>query len=285
MADYYDKLGISRNASASEIKQAYRRKAKDLHPDKGGDPKTFQEINEAYDTLKDPKKKQMYDQYGTSDPQQMGGNPFGNTHFSFTGDPQDIQDIFGSFFGQGFAQPRRRQNRNISIGYTIDFKDVFNGIGTTLSYQLPSGKREILDVRIPAGVKDGDSVRVQGYGDDSYSGLPRGDLMIKIRVKNLAGWKRDGSDIYTNIDVDLLDLILGCKIPLQTPDNKQITITVAPGTNPGTTLSVTGYGVPNVNTSRRGNLYVTIKGKTPKLQQQELEGIRKIKDGINLRTK
>lgn len=285
MADYYDKLGISRNASASEIKQAYRRKAKDLHPDKGGDPKTFQEINEAYDTLKDPKKKQMYDQYGTSDPQQMGGNPFGNTHFSFTGDPQDIQDIFGSFFGQGFAQPRRRQNRNISIGYTIDFKDVFNGIGTTLSYQLPSGKREILDVRIPAGVKDGDSVRVQGYGDDSYAGLPRGDLMIKIRVKNLAGWKRDGSDIYTNIDVDLLDLILGCKIPLQTPDNKQITITVAPGTNPGTTLSVTGYGVPNVNTSRRGNLYVTIKGKTPKLQQQELEGIRKIKDGINLRTK
>ena len=285
MADYYDKLGISRNASASEIKQAFRRKAKDLHPDKGGDPKKFQEVNEAYDTLKDPQKKQMYDQYGTSDPQQMGGNPFGNTHFSFTGDPQDIQDIFGSFFGQGFAQPRRRQNRNISIGYTIDFKDVFNGIGTTLSYQLPSGKREILDVRIPAGVKDGDSVRVQGYGDDSYAGLPRGDLMIKIRVKNLAGWKRDGSDIYTNIDVDLLDLILGCKIPLQTPDNKQITITVAPGTNPGTTLSVTGYGVPNVNTSRRGNLYVTIKGKTPKLQQQELEGIRKIKDGINLRTK
>src|SRR5210317_233363 len=246
MADYYDKLGISRNASASEIKQAYRRKAKDLHPDKGGDPKTFQEINEAYDTLKDPNKKQMYDQYGTSDPQQMGGNPFGNSHFSFTGDPQDIQDIFGSFFGQGFAQPRRRQNRNISIGYTIDFKDVFNGIGTTLSYQLPSGKREILDVRIPAGVKDGDSVRVQGYGDDSYAGLPRGDLMIKIRVKNLAGWKRDGSDIYTNIDVDLLDLILGCKIPVQTPDNKQITITIAPGTNPGTTLSVTGYGVPNV---------------------------------------
>ena len=285
MADYYDKLGISRNASASEIKQAFRRKAKDLHPDKGGDPKKFQEVNEAYDTLKDPQKKQMYDQYGTSDPQQMGGNPFGNTHFSFTGDPQDIQDIFGSFFGQGFAQPRRRQNRNISIGYTIDFKDVFNGIGTTLSYQLPSGKREILDVRIPAGVKDGDSVRVQGYGDDSYAGLPRGDLMIKIRVKNLAGWKRDGSDIYTNIDVDLLDLILGCKIPLQTPDNKQITITVAPGTNPGTTLSVTGYGVPNVNTSRRGNLYVTVKGKTPKLQQQELEGIRKIKDGINLRTK
>lgn len=285
MADYYDKLGISRNASASEIKQAYRRKAKDMHPDKGGDPKTFQEINEAYDTLKDPKKKQMYDQYGTSDPQQMGGNPFGNSHFSFTGDPQDIQDIFGSFFGQGFAQPRRRHNRNISIGYTVDFKDVFYGIGTTLSYQLPSGKREIIDVRIPAGVKDGDSVRVQGYGDDSINGLPRGDLIIKIRVKNLAGWKRDGSDIYTNIDVDLLDLILGCKIPLQTPDNKQITITVAPGTNPGTTLSVTGYGVPNVNTSRRGNLYATLKGKTPKLQQQELEGIRKIKDGINLRTK
>src|SRR5210317_484771 len=285
MADYYDKLGISRNASASEIKQAYRRKAKDLHPDKGGDPKTFQEINEAYDTLKDPNKKQMYDQYGTSDPQQMGGNPFGNSHFSFTGDPQDIQDIFGSFFGQGFAQPRRRQNRNISIGYTIDFKDVFNGVGTTLSYQLPSGKREILDVRIPAGVKDGDSVRVQGYGDDSIKGMPRGDLIIKVRVRGLANWRREGDDVYTMKELNIFDLLLGTKIPLDTPDNKHITINIPAGTNAGTTLSVTGYGTPNVNTSRRGNLYVTVKGITPKLEQNELEEIRKVKNGIDLRTK
>ena len=285
MADYYNTLGVSKNASEKELKTAFRKLAAKHHPDAGGDAEKFKEINEAYNTLKDPQKRQMYDQYGTADPQQMGGNPFGNGNFSFTGSPEDLQDIFGTFFGQGFGQPRRRQNRNISISYTIDFKDVFNGIGNTISYALPSGKQEIIDVRIPAGVKNGDSVRVQGYGDDSIKGMPRGDLIIKVKVRGLSNWRREGDDVYTMKELDVFDLLLGTKIPLDTPDNKHITINIPAGTNPGTTLSVTGYGTPNVNTSRRGNLYVTVKGITPKLQQNELEEIRKVKDGINLRTK
>jgi len=285
MADYYDTLGVSRNASEKDLKTAFRKLAAKHHPDAGGDAEKFKEINEAYNTLKDPQKRQMYDQYGTADPQQMGGNPFGNGNFSFTGSPEDLQDIFGTFFGQGFGQPRRRQNRNISINYTIEFKDVFNGVGNTISYKLPSGKQEVIDVRIPAGVKNGDSVRVQGYGDDSIQGMSRGDLIIKIRVNGLKNWRREGDDVYTMKELDVFDLLLGTKIPLDTPDNKHITINIPAGTNPGTTLSVTGYGTPNVNTSRRGNLYVTVKGITPKLEQNELEEIRKVKDGINLRTK
>ena len=178
MADYYETLGVSRNASEKDLKTAFRKLAAKHHPDAGGDAEKFKEINEAYNTLKDPQKRQMYDQYGTADPQQMGGNPFGN--FEFEG---DINDLFGTFFGQGFGQPRRRQNRNISLSYTIDFRDVFNGVGNTISYKLPSGKQEVIDVRIPAGVKNGDSVRVQGYGDDSIQGIPRGDLIIKVRVR------------------------------------------------------------------------------------------------------
>jgi curved DNA-binding protein len=285
MADYYDTLGVSKNASEKDLKTAFRKLAAKHHPDAGGDAEKFKEINEAYNTLKDPQKRQMYDQYGTADPQQMGGNPFGNGNFSFTGSPEDLQDIFGTFFGQGFGQPRRRQNRSISINYTIEFKDVFNGVGNTISYKLPSGKQEVIDVRIPAGVKNNDSVRVQGYGDDSIKGMPRGDLIIKVRVRGLANWRREGDDVYTMKELSIFDLLLGTKIPLDTPDNKHITINIPAGTNPGTTLSVTGYGTPNVNTSRRGNLYVTVKGITPKLEQNELDEIRKVKNGIDLRTK
>jgi len=285
MADYYETLGVSKNASEKDLKTAFRKLAAKHHPDAGGDAEKFKEINEAYNTLKDPQKRQMYDQYGTADPQQMGSNPFGDGNFSFTGSPEDLQDIFGTFFGQGFGQPRRRQNRSISINYTIEFKDVFNGVGNTISYKLPSGKQEVIDVRIPAGVKNGDSVRVQGYGDDSIKGMPRGDLIIKVRVRGLANWRREGDDVYTMKELNIFDLLLGTKIPLDTPDNKHITINIPAGTNPGTTLSVTGYGTPNVNTSRRGNLYVTVKGITPKLEQNELEEIRKIKNGIDLRTK
>jgi curved DNA-binding protein len=285
MADYYETLGVSKNASEKDLKTAFRKLAAKHHPDAGGDAEKFKEINEAYNTLKDPQKRQMYDQYGTADPQQMGGNPFGNGNFSFTGSPEDLQDIFGTFFGQGFGQPRRRQNRSISINYTIEFKDVFNGVGNTISYKLPSGKQEVIDVRIPAGVKNNDSVRVQGYGDDSIKGMPRGDLIIKVRVRGLANWRREGDDVYTMKELSIFDLLLGTKIPLDTPDNKHITINIPAGTNPGTTLSVTGYGTPNVNTSRRGNLYVTVKGITPKLEQNELDEIRKVKNGIDLRTK
>jgi curved DNA-binding protein len=285
MADYYETLGVSKNASEKDLKTAFRKLAAKHHPDAGGDAEKFKEINEAYNTLKDPQKRQMYDQYGTADPQQMGSNPFGDGNFSFTGSPEDLQDIFGTFFGQGFGQPRRRQNRSISINYTIEFKDVFNGVGNTISYKLPSGKQEVIDVRIPAGVKNGDSVRVQGYGDDSIKGMPRGDLIIKVRVRGLANWRREGDDVYTMKELNIFDLLLGTKIPLDTPDNKHITINIPAGTNPGTTLSVTGYGTPNVNTSRRGNLYVTVKGITPKLEQNELEEIRKVKNGIDLRTK
>jgi molecular chaperone DnaJ len=115
--------------------------------------------------------------------------------------------------------------------------------------------------------------------------MPRGDLIIKVRVRGLANWRREGDDVYTMKELDIFDLLLGTKIPLNTPDNKHITINIPAGTNAGTTLSVTGYGTPNVNTSRRGNLYVTVKGITPKLEQNELEEIRKVKNGIDLRTK
>jgi len=281
MADYYNTLGVPKSASDKEIKQAFRKKAMEYHPDKGGDPDKFKAINEAYNTLKDPQKKQMYDQYGTADPQQMGGNPFGG--FEFNG---DMNDIFSTFFGQGFNQRRRpMRNKDIRLGYKLSFLDVYTGTGATISYKLPSGKTEIIDVKIPAGMKHGDHVQFQGYGDDSIKELPRGNLVVQLSIPNPHNYKRDGENLYTELQVDIFDLLLGKNIPIKTPEHKAIMLNIPPGTNNGVTMNVTGHGVPQVNTNRRGNLYVTLKAITPKLTTEELNKIKEIKDGIDLRTK
>ena len=279
MADYYDILGVSRDASAKDLKTAFRKLAAKHHPDAGGDAEKFKEINEAYNTLKDPQKKQMYDQYGTADPHQMGGNPFGNFHFE-----GDMQDLFSTMFGQGFGRRTQFRNKDIRIGYRISLIDVYTGTGATISYKLPSGKTEIVDVKIPAGVKNNDQVRIEGYGDNSIPNAPRGNLIIQLAINNPAGWRRDGDNIYTERTVDVFDLMLGKKITITTPEQKNISLNIPAGTNNGVTMSITGHGLPQVNTNRRGNLYVKINAITPKLTKDELTKIQEIKNGIDLRT-
>ena len=281
MADYYKTLGVTKNASDKELKTAFRKLAAKHHPDAGGDAEKFKEINEAYATLKDPKKRQNYDQFGTAEPQQSQQNPFTYSNFNFNGNPAEFTDIFGSFFAEGFGQPKRRQNKNISIKYTIEFENIFNGVGNTITYQLPSGKQEVIDVRIPAGVKNGDSVRVQGYGDNSIQGLPRGDLIIKIKVKNIPGWSRDGDNLYNTQKVSIFDLMTGTTINITTPENKNFALSIPKNTNPDTTFSINGHGVPNVNNNRRGNIYIKIKAHMPKLTDEQLERIKEIKNGTS----
>lgn len=282
MADYYDILGVARNASADEIKKAFKKKAMQYHPDKGGDDAKFKEVNEAYQSLSDPQKRQMYDQFGTIDPQQAQAQQHSNFSQSFGG--ADFGDVFAQMFGQGFQQRRPMRNKDIRIGYRISFSDVYTGVGATVSYKLPSGKSEVIDVKIPAGMKNGDHVQFQGYGDDSIPNVQRGNLIVQLSIPTPLGWRRDGDNLYTEVQVDIFDLILGKSIPITTPENKTIMLNIPPGTNNGVTMNVTGHGLPHVNTSRRGNLYVNIKGITPKLTNEELTKIQEIKNGINLRT-
>ena len=137
--DYYDILGVDKTASDSELKKAYKKQSMQHHPDRGGDEAKFKEVNEAYSALKDPEKRQMYDQFGTTDPQQQGFSQNGTT-FHFNGG--DMNDIFSTFFGDGFAQPnspfRQRQMRNqdITIAADIDLEDIVNGKDTHSSEQV-----------------------------------------------------------------------------------------------------------------------------------------------------
>lgn len=278
--DYYDILGVKRSASADELKTAYKRQAMKNHPDKGGNPEKFKQINEAYQALSDPQQKQMYDKFGTTDPQQAQMNS-GGFHFT-SGSRADFDDIlrhfgFGAHFGQGFANQRMPKNKDIKIGYEIEFVDVFTGKSDTISYKLPNGKIEFLEIKIPPGIRHGDNIKFQGYGDHSIQSLPRGDLIMQVRIRPNPKFRREHNDVYTQSTVDVFDLIVGTKHDLKTPDNKNISLTIPPGTTPNTVFSVAGHGIPDISTNKRGNFFVEVKCKIPKYDKHTIEKIKQFR--------
>jgi curved DNA-binding protein len=272
--DYYSILGVGRNASPEEIKRAYRKLAMKHHPDRGGDTQTLAQINEAYDTLKDPQKRQQYDTLQTQHQYRYNtqNNPFG----------PGFEDIFSQAFGFNPNMRRQRRNRDVQISYTIEFKDIFTGRGISVAYNLPSGRQEFLDVKIPAGIKDGDIVNFTGYGDDSFPNIPRGNLILKIRVPTNPIWKRSDDNLTAIKKLCIFDLILGTDLIIETPTGKLLNLNIPQGTKPGTTFSIAGHGVPNVNTSRQGNLYIKIDTTIPKIEDKDLlDKIEEIKNAIS----
>ena len=267
--DYYERLGVSRNASPDEIKRAYKKLAIKHHPDKGGDHATFAGINEAYDTLKDPAKKQQYD---NPTPQGFGPNGFEGMG--------GFEDLF-SQFGFKFNQPQRQQrNQDVQLRYNIDFKEVMTGTAVSIQFNLPSGKREFLDAAIPPGVTHGASVRFAGLGDDTIKQLPRGNLILKVHVRPDPKWKRDGDNIYAVEAVNIFDLLVGTTIDIKTPADKKFSLNIPQGTKPGTTFSISGHGVPNVNTRRPGNVHIKIDAFMPKLNDYTISKLKDIKNVI-----
>ena len=266
--DYYSILGVPKNASEKDLKKAYKKASMQHHPDRGGDEAKFKEINEAYSTLRDPQKRAMYDnpqpRFDTS--QMHGGHGF--------------EDMFGSMFGGGFQQPRRRpKNRDIQIQYKINLEDCFTGRGITIQYSLPSGRDETLDIRIPEGVQDGDVVKIAGFGDDSIPNLPRGDLLVRIGIIKKKNWDINKLDLIHSTEVNVLDLITGTEIIINSPEGKNINLKIPKGTQPNTTFSIQGYGILDSRTGRRGSIYVKVKGNVPNVKDEAL--IRQIHEFKN----
>jgi curved DNA-binding protein len=266
--DYYSILGINRGASQEEIKKSYRKLAMQHHPDRtGGDDTKFKQIQEAYATLSDPQKRAAYD-----NPQPQF--KFNNTNYH--------NNPFADMFGFGNHPTRQRRNRDVTINLKLTLKDVLTGKQLTTRYQLQSGRIKEADVDIPPGVDNGVGIRFEGLGDDTVPNLPKGDLIIRVRVIDDIRWKRDGNDLYTSVVTSIFDLMLGTKVEILTLEEKSLELTIPKGTQPGTKFRVPSHGIPDLRRGTRGSIIVTVNGIVPKIENDMiLTDIKRIKDALN----
>jgi molecular chaperone DnaJ len=346
--DFYAILGVSKSASETEIKQAYRKLSRELHPDKHKGDKDkeakFKEVNEAYEVLSDPKKKENYDRFGSADFGAGGGGFGGFSGFSGQGfDPSqfsgDLGDLFENFFGG--AAGRRQQNdgrgRRVEVEISVTFAESVSGAEKTIEFKTNvscshcsgngaepgsklktcnecngtgaverttrslfgairqsvicptckgSGKvpekackkcggdgrvneKKKVKVRIPAGIDDGQSLRLTGEGEAGRQGGASGDLIVRVHVEPDERFVRDGDDIRTMLPLPLVDAVLGTEIEIDTVHGAS-TIGIPAGTQPNQVLRLKGKGMPVVNTSRHGDHYVTVDIVIPtKLSKEE----------------
>lgn len=264
--DYYSILGVTKDSSAVDIKKAYRKLAMENHPDRtGGDDTKFKQINEAYDTLKDPDKKSAYD-----NPQQQSqfNQNFGN-----------YNDIFHNMFG--FQRQRRSPNQSIRVGHTLNLSDTIYGKKEFINYTLPSGRSKIIEITIPKGIVNGQIVRYSGLGEDTYKEFPPGNLEIQFRVKNNTQFIINDYDLQYTMPIDYFDLIIGKEQIIRTITGRKINLKIKQGTNPNSTLSVSGEGLYHFNSERRGNLYINFKTIMPNLDKPQLEIIEQLQKELN----
>jgi molecular chaperone DnaJ len=355
--DYYEILGVSKDASADEIKKAFRRAAVEHHPDRGGNEEKFKELNEAYEVLKDADKRKRYDQFGHAGVGGNGSNPFGggygsqgqNVNFDF-GD-LGLGDIFNSFFGGGFSgagggQRRQARGRDVESSVDITFEQAVFGTevelglhlddncehckGTTVEpgYELKtcdqckgtgqvvtvtrtvfgniqqaalcpkchgSGKipekvctvcrgkgtqtkKQVVHLKIPAGIDDGATIRLREHGEAIANG-PKGDLYVNIRVKPHKHFTREGDLILSEEHVGMVEAALGTEIEVQTVDGP-VRMKVPPGTQSGSDFKLSNHGVPHIKGNTRGAHIVTIIVDTPtKLTKRQQELLKQLSLG------
>lgn len=242
---------------------------KQHHPDRGGDSEHFKKINEAYDVLKDPQTRQQYD------------NPQPQYHFRSS---DNFQDVMNDFFGGGIFRQSQMKNRDIKLAIQITLEEVATGKDAIARYSLLSGETTSTQIHIPPGVENGDAVRFPGLGDNYHQQIPPGDLYVYVKIQPHSHFLREGKHLRANIKASVFELILGKKVNIKTLQGKQITVNVPAGTNPGTILSVPGYGLPD-RKGNIGNLLLTVKAETPKIKDPEiLERIKKLNDEISTST-
>lgn len=263
MTDHYKTLGVDRNANQDDIKKAYRKMAAQHHPDRGGDTAKFQEVQAAYETLSDEGKRAQYD-----NPQPQGFNQFG-------GFPPGFEDVFSQMFGGGgnpfgdiFGRGQHRQpqrNRNLNIQTAITLEEAYSGKTMIANLQLPSGRDQVLEIKIPAGIQDGMTLRLANMGDDSIPNAPRGDIHLSVTVIPHNEFTRQGDDLVRNLQINCIDAMLGKTIYVNTIDGTRLEIKVPEGTQHGQVLSAAGYGMPKVNDNRfKGSLLLQINITVPK---------------------
>lgn len=356
--DLYEILGVSKDASESEIKKAFRRRARELHPDvnKAADAEDqFKELNEAYDVLSDPNKRAQYDRFGTIPGAAGGGYGGGSGYVDFDdlfgGGFGGMGEIFSSFFGgqggQG-GRPARKEGRDMGVGLRITLEEVARGVekeivydrlapcpdckgtglgengkvvtcpecggkgrvvsvqrtflgdmqtattckkcnGTGSSIENPCPEcegqgrvpdRQRVTVKVPAGIRDGQQLRVGGFGEAGIQGAQAGDLIVTCRVQPHEFFERDGDDLHGRANVSFIQAILGAEIEIDgiMPDEK-VQVRIPAGCQNEQVVRVKGFGMPRLKSDIRGSMYVHVNVVIPeKITKKQRELLEKLAD-------
>ena len=359
--DLYEILGVSKDASDSEIKKAFRRRARELHPDvnKAADAEDqFKELNEAYDVLSDPNKRAQYDRFGTIPGAAGGGYGGGSGYVDFDdlfgGGFGGMGDIFSSFFGgqggQG-GRPARKEGRDMGVGLRITLEEVAHGVekeivydrlapcpdckgtglgengkvvtcpecggkgrvvsvqrtflgdmqtattckkcnGTGSSIENPCPEcegqgrvpdRQRVTVKVPAGIRDGQQLRVGGFGEAGIQGAQAGDLIVTCRVQPHEFFERDGDDLHGRANISFIQAILGAEIEIDgiMPDEK-VQVRIPAGCQNEQVVRVKGFGMPRLKSDIRGSMYVHVNVVIPeKITKKQRELLEKLADEMS----
>ncbi|MCQ2752451.1 MAG: molecular chaperone DnaJ [Coriobacteriales bacterium] len=353
--EFYDILGVSKDASAAEIKKSFRKKARELHPDVSSDPNAeekFKELNEAYDVLSDPQKKQVYDRYGTAD--SVSGVGGGYTHVDIGDIFGGMGDIFSQFFGgmggmSDNSPGARREGRDMAIGLRISLKDAASGIKKDITYDrfatcdecggsgaAQDGKevtcstcdgqgrvmsvqhtfigdmqtvttcpdcgglgttidkpceecdgqgrvpdRAHLSINIPAGVRDGQQIRIPNQGEAGLNGASTGDLIVTIRITQDDYFERDDIDLHSKVNIDMFEAALGAKFTMKgILDDDKVEVCIPKACQQNQVIKVKHMGIPKFkNPKVRGDLYLHVHIEIPqKLSKEQIVALKNIQE-------
>ncbi|MFW9604337.1 MAG: DnaJ C-terminal domain-containing protein [Trichlorobacter sp.] len=291
--DYYETLGVTKQATADEIKKSYRKLAVTCHPDRNpGDKQAedrFKDINEAYAVLSDPDKRKQYDTYGSTDFHQHFSQEdiFRNFNFNDVFSEMGIgggDDILSRLFGSGFhpgggrfsARPQR--GSDLALDITITFREAALGAEKMVSY-VRDGQQEHLNVKVPAGVDTGSKVRLQGKGSSGRGHAAAGDLFLSIRVLPDPLFKREGNDIHVTKTIVFSEACLGTTVDVETLEGVK-RVKVPAGIQHGTKIRLKGHGIPILGSKGKGDLFVSIIIHVPEalnaIQQQLIEELKSV---------
>jgi DnaJ-class molecular chaperone len=291
--DYYEILGVARDAAPEAIKKAYRGLARKYHPDVNPGDKAaearFKEVQQAYDVLSDQEKRSRYDRYGHAAFEGMaaaGARPGAGEWTVHYGEPGfetiDLTDLFGAAGSEGrraaggggvfedllgrmrsSASARPRSSRTIEADLHIPFLTAVRGGETAVEIQRGSGKREKLVVKIPPGVDTGAKLRLKGQGEPGPRGVAAGDLTITVHVDPHPYFTREGQNLAVEVPITVSEAILGAKIDVPGLDGMK-SLTIPPGSSSGQKLRLKGQGIPAAGSKNLGDLFVVLKIVVPK---------------------
>lgn len=299
--DYYEVLGVPKEAGQDEIRKAFRKLARKYHPDVAEDKSTaeekFKEINEAYEVLGDAEKRAKYDQLGANWDQQGaasggyggGGDSRGYAssapgggeewqHFEGTGFSDFFENYFGGgrsgfhgFGGQGrgrAADASPRRGRDIESEILVSLHEAMHGAERTLVMQSPGGERQEVTIRIPKGVTDGKLIRAAGLGQPGMHGGEPGDLFLKVRLERHPDYRVSGHDLYFELHLAPWEAVLGATVPVRTPHGES-KIKIPPGTEDGMEFRLAGKGLPKGKSGGEGDLYAVVHVVSPSSATEE----------------